>query len=136
MVDKLRGLGGTPDELLNDRGFIDFMLPVLRADFHLCGTYASFAASLPAGRRAPLDCPIAVLTGRDDSATACVDDIAAWSAQTRGTCTQHRFDGGHFFIDTTPEPVLAAVATSLAGALADLNGHAPASLPQGEAWTH
>ncbi|MEQ5838806.1 alpha/beta fold hydrolase [Paraburkholderia acidicola] len=136
MVSKLRGLGGTPDALMNDREFIQFMLPVLRADFHLCGTYAHHAASLSTNERAPLDCPIGVFTGRDDSATARAEDVAAWSAQTHGVCTQHRFDGGHFFLDATPAPVLTVVATSLADAPANADCRVPADLTQGEAWIH
>jgi surfactin synthase thioesterase subunit len=45
MVARLRELGGTPVELLDDRDFIDFVLPALRADFHLCGTYAPLATA-------------------------------------------------------------------------------------------
>lgn len=136
MVAQLRRLGGTPDALMNDREFIDFMLPVLRADFHLCGTYARFAASRSYAERRPLDCPIAVFTGRDDSATASADDLAGWSGQTRGICSRHRFDGGHFYLDVTPEPLLAAVATSLAGALAGADRRELSGATQGKAWTY
>ena len=45
MVARLRELGGTPVELLDDRDFIDFVLPALRVDFHLCGTYAPLATA-------------------------------------------------------------------------------------------
>ncbi|WP_090695761.1 thioesterase II family protein [Paraburkholderia phenazinium] len=138
MVDKLRELGGTPAALLEDRDFIDFVLPVLRADFHLCGSYPSAfgrhatarrdaatgltAPTAPTAQRGigrePLACPIAVFTGRDDHATARDEDVAAWRDETRGACTLHRFEGGHFYLDGAPDPVMACVATSLADALA------------------
>lgn len=158
MVDKLRELGGTPSALLEDREFIDFVLPLLRADFHLCGTYPSSyprpaavwrdAAVNPAAvnvrrgvAREPLACPIAVFTGRDDHTTACVENVAAWRDETRNTCTLHGFEGGHFYLDGAPDPVMACVATSLAGALAQPVRAAPASQPEaalskGEAWIH
>lgn len=147
MVAKLRELGGTPAELLDDRDFIDFVLPVLRADFHLCGTYTRDAMTAGALARQPLACPIGVFTGLDDRATACADDVAAWRDETRGACTLHSFDGGHFYLDGTPDSVMACVATSLAGALAqpaapktapkEAPKVAPKAAPtKGEAWTH
>ena len=72
----------------------------------------------------------------DDSATACVEDVAAWREETRATCVLHRFDGGHFYLDGAPEPVLARVATSLADALAQSAHAAPARLSKAEAWIH
>lgn len=141
MVDRLRELGGTPEELLEDRDFIHFMLPMLRADFHLCGTYRREMMGAGALGRAPLDCPIDVFIGRDDSATACAEDVEAWRDETRGVCALHRFDGGHFFLDDAPEPVLTRVATSLAGALGQtVNSIATplseSSVSEDEAWTY
>jgi surfactin synthase thioesterase subunit len=137
MVDKLRSLGGTPDVLLDDSDFIDLLMPMLRADFHLCGTYRSGTAGLKGDEfaRAPLDCPIDVFTGRDDPATARQQDIARWRDETLGPCTFHSFDGAHFYLDDDPGPVLARVTGSLAGALAQPRRGALASLPKGKACT-
>ncbi|SPB18001.1 putative thioesterase [Caballeronia novacaledonica] len=121
MIARLRELGGTHEALLNDREFIDFMLPVLRADFHLCGTYPARAHA------GPLPCPIDVFIGRDDSATANRDDVAAWADETRGRCTVHDFDGGHFYLDEQSSGVLAIVEASLADA--------GAMQPDCETWT-
>ncbi|MBW9107882.1 thioesterase II family protein [Paraburkholderia phenoliruptrix] len=117
MIACLRERGGTPAELLDDADFVDFMLPLLRADFHLCGMHpARMKARLEAAGSpaAMLDCPIDVFVGRDDPATAHAADVDAWAQQTRGPCAVHRFEGGHFFIDTAREAVLAVVAGSLA----------------------
>jgi surfactin synthase thioesterase subunit len=119
MVEFLRERGGTPPELLHDQEFIELVLPVLRADFHLCGTHPRQIArrTLAAGRHEPLDCPVTVFAGRDDAATANAADLSAWAEETRRGCEVHRFDGGHFFLDTAPEPVLATLAAALAAAL-------------------
>ncbi len=115
LVDKLRTLGGTPEALLQDRDFIDMVMPAFRADFHLCGIYPEvFPAD--AGR-APLDCPIGVFTGRDDAATAEAGKVEAWGGATRGDCAFHTFAGGHFYLETQLEALLARVAEALAGAL-------------------
>jgi surfactin synthase thioesterase subunit len=118
MIACLRERGGTPAELLDDAEFVDFMLPMLRADFHLCGVHPAHIArraKLPgtSNTSAMLDCPIDVFIGRDDPATANRADIDAWANETRGPCAVHWFDGGHFFIDTAREAVLAAVAKAL-----------------------
>jgi surfactin synthase thioesterase subunit len=134
MVDKLRSLGGTPDALLDDSDFIDLLMPMLRADFHLCGTYRNGANGME-GNREPLGCPIDVFTGRDDPATGRAEDLARWRDETLGTCAFHHFDGAHFYLDDAPGPVLARVADSLAGALAQPRRGALARLPKGEAWT-
>ncbi len=102
MIACLRERGGTPAELLDDADFIDFMLPLLRADFHLCGTHPARMATHTMARAgtsaggAALDCPIDVFVGRDDPATANSTDVDAWAQQTRGPCEVHWFDGGHF----------------------------------------
>ncbi|WP_025603014.1 thioesterase II family protein [Burkholderia sp. WSM2230] len=121
MISCLRERGGTPAELLDDADFVDFMLPLLRADFHLCGMHPAYMkarmktrAEVANSSAATLDCPIDVFVGRDDPATAHRADVDAWAQQTRGTCTVHRFDGGHFFIDTAREAVLEVIAGSLA----------------------
>lgn len=117
MIDCLRERGGTPAELLDDADFIDFMLPLLRADFHLCGAHPARLAGrvvAEACASAGLDCPIDVFVGRDDPATSNATDVGAWAQQTRGACAVHEFDGGHFFIDTAREAVLAVVANALA----------------------
>ncbi|MFT4065904.1 thioesterase II family protein [Paraburkholderia sp.] len=141
MIDKLRALGGTPEQLLADRDLIGFLMPTLRADFHLCGTYSlQFGArggsgtSAAAATREPLDCPLAVLTGRDDPATARAEDVVRWRSQTLGAFARHRFDGGHFYLDGAPAPVLACIVDSLTKALAQPPQEASARLPEGEAW--
>ncbi|PQV54222.1 surfactin synthase thioesterase subunit [Paraburkholderia sp. BL21I4N1] len=104
MVAKLAELGGTPAELLADADFVDFMLPVLRADFHLCGVYTEHRrASSP---RLPLECRIDAFTGRDDRATAQSADVDAWAACTQGDFGRHEFSGGHFFLEAHAAAVL------------------------------
>jgi surfactin synthase thioesterase subunit len=133
MLDKLRERGGTPPELLADRDFLDLVMPVMRADFHLCGDHPRHAAT---AARPPLDCPISVLTGCDDIATASADDVAAWSQETHGDFAARAFEGGHFYLDDAPQAVLAYVAESLAHALAQRMRDAPAASEEGAAWTH
>lgn len=138
MIRKLRSLGGTPEAILADRDLIGFLMPTLRADFHLCGTYSpEFDTRSPdaaVATRKPLDCPLTVFTGRDDPATACAADVERWRDETRGPFAHHGFDGGHFYLDDAPGPMLARLVASLTEALAPSPHDAPAPLPKGEAW--
>ena len=113
MVDELRRLGATPEELLGDSGFLDLALPVLRADFHLCATYVRTGKAL----RVPLTCPLIALVGRDDTLSEQPVNMSAWAHETSGRFTQRMFDGGHFFIDTARAELIDAIVTSLAATL-------------------
>ena len=121
MIDELRRLGATPEELLGDRGFLDLALPVLRADFHLCSTYVRTGNAL----RAPLACPLLALAGRDDKLSEQPENLSAWTHETSGRFTQRVFDGGHFFIDTARAELIEAIVTSLTTSLRHTSMPAP-----------
>ena len=113
MINELRRLGATPEELLGDREFLDLALPVLRADFHLSSTYVRTSNTA----RAPLACPFLALGGRDDTLSEQSENMSAWAQETSGRFTQRMFDGGHFFIDTARVELIETIVTSLAATL-------------------
>ena len=121
MIDELRRLGATPEELLGDRGFLDLALPVLRADFHLCSTYVRTGNAL----RAPLACPLLALAGRDDTLSEQPENLSAWIHETSARFTQRMFDGGHFFIDTARAELIDAIVASLTASLRHTSMPAP-----------
>ncbi|MFD5514915.1 thioesterase II family protein [Streptomyces sp. NPDC127066] len=103
LVRWLRALGGTPDELLASQEYLAALLPVLRADLGLLERRAPRA--LP-----PLDCPVHVYFGERDPM---VDGPAAqrgWAAHTTRRQPPRSFPGGHFFVQESTGPVLAALA--------------------------
>lgn len=109
-LDEVRSLKGMPDELLENREFMDFVLPFLRADFHLCGSYGY-------RQRDPLDCAMLVLGGEQDTEMA--EDsrnLSAWARETTGPYEQTEIDAGHFFINTHRDRVIDRVVESLARA--------------------
>ncbi|MDE1182646.1 alpha/beta fold hydrolase [Paraburkholderia sp.] len=109
MVDELRRLGGTPEALLEDEEFLDLALPVLRADFHLCATYVRRAHDV----RKPLDCPVAVFGGRDDTVSEQSENLSAWCHETIAQFSEHTLDGGHFFVETARRQLTRDIATAL-----------------------
>ncbi|WP_421901350.1 thioesterase II family protein [Maridesulfovibrio sp.] len=101
LIDEIRRLGGTPEEVLIDPAFKQFFLPVVRADFQVLETYTP----LPP---AALDVPIRVLGGIDD------EDSPEWTMEhwkelSSCQCTIRMFPGGHFFIDENRESIFEEI---------------------------
>jgi surfactin synthase thioesterase subunit len=113
MIAELRRLGGTPEELLGDREFLDLALPVLRADFHLCATYAGAAGA----SRAPLDCALLALGGRDDALSEQPENLSAWAHETSGHFARRLLNGGHFFLETERAQLIREIVASLRDAM-------------------
>jgi len=102
--NELREFNGTPEEVLANAELMSLTLPILRADFLLCGRYAY-------RQRPALACPLHVLGGEDDRASE--EQLLAWGQETHGEFTLRMFPGSHFFIHEHEDRVLAALAASL-----------------------
>jgi surfactin synthase thioesterase subunit len=108
LVAHLRGLQGTPEEVLSNPELRAVVLPTIRADFAVCETYELEPSP-------PLDCPlVAYLPGDDDRIT--VEHARGWEQHTTGPFDLVRLRGGHFFLESDPEELLA----DLAGRLRDV----------------
>lgn len=92
--ERLIELNGTPKELLDSQELMDIMMPVLRADFHLSGTYRGVD-------REPLICPLSVFDGTEDTELhEKPDAIAGWDRETTGPVRHLTIEGGHFYINS------------------------------------
>ena len=118
LVAELRAMRGTPEEAFESAELMQAVLPVLRADFLLCGAYAHRP-------RPPLPCPIQALGGRDDDVPHA--SLAAWARETAAGFDLALFGGGHFFLHERPEAVLELIARRLSGAA--LRGAGLATVP-------
>ncbi|MFF4175762.1 amino acid adenylation domain-containing protein [Streptomyces sp. NPDC001750] len=108
--EHLRGLGGTPPELLDDPRLLQVMLPTLRADFALHETYTHRPEP-------PLDCPVTVFGGTEDTE---VDqaELPLWRTLTRAAFETLLVTGGHFYLDTARDALLSRMLDALAPPLA------------------
>lgn len=104
LIAELRALQGTPEEVLANAELMSLTLPVLRADFLLCGRYRY-------RQRPPLQCPLHVLGGEADKASE--EQLLAWRQESLGDFSLARFPGGHFFIHEQEDRVLDVLADSL-----------------------
>lgn len=115
---RLRQLGGTPHEILDDDELMEVLLPVLRADFGAADTWRPVdGASLP--------CPLAVFGGADDP-EAPPATLAGWRTRTARRFESRIFPGDHFFLQgASRTALLAAVGRDLT----ELTGAGAAGVP-------
>jgi medium-chain acyl-[acyl-carrier-protein] hydrolase len=105
---------GIPPAILADRELMALFLPTIRADIRLVETYAYAPEE-------PLHIPLTALGGAEDP-DASPEEIAAWSAMTRGRFAMHVLPGFHFFINTERAAVVDVVSRQLAPHLSPPGG--------------
>jgi surfactin synthase thioesterase subunit len=105
LLKELRSLQGTPDEALENPEIMRTALPVLRADFLMCGAYAY-------RQRQPLPFPIHVFGGEDDDTSR--ESLEAWKRETSAEFGIDMLPGHHFFIHNRQAEILALVGSVLA----------------------
>jgi surfactin synthase thioesterase subunit len=99
-VEALRDLDGTPEEILNNSELIQWLLPLLRADFRIADEHLALPTTL--------NCPLTVLAGTEDE-TVSPAEARAWQDLTTGELDIHWVTGGHFFVEHNREWVLEKV---------------------------
>ena len=101
----LRRYNGTPEEALENPELMELVLPVLRADLALCKSYVYTA-------RPPFSFSINAFGGLDDHGIPrhCIE---SWREHTTGPFVLRMLPGGHFFLNTSRLPLLAAISREL-----------------------
>jgi medium-chain acyl-[acyl-carrier-protein] hydrolase len=106
LIAELRRLNGTPREVLDHLELLQLILPILRADFAVCETYAYTDDR-------PLECPIAAFGGLQDNDVG-REEIEAWCEQTSSAFSLRMLPGDHFFLNTARPLLLQVLARELA----------------------
>lgn len=107
-VEALRVLNGTPAAVLESREALEFLMPILRADFEVVQTYRYEA-------RPKLSIPLAAFGGTADShVLEC--DLDAWRDMTTARFTRDMLSGSHFFLNESQPALLTHIAAVLASA--------------------
>ncbi|MGW2181168.1 thioesterase II family protein [Streptomyces sp. NPDC001732] len=108
LVAEVRRLGGTEGVPLDDPELRALVLPAIRADFTVVGTYGPRSV-------VPVGCPVHGYIGdRDPSITE--TEMSAWADVAPHGYTQQVFPGGHFYLVEQRDALIRAVSTSPAGA--------------------
>lgn len=100
----LREMGGTPAEVLESDEMMRRLMPMLRADFSLSGTY--FPPS-----RAPLPSALLLFGGRGDRVYE--EHLLGWCEHTTTYLGCEWIDGGHFFVNTHAAELQARIRALL-----------------------
>lgn len=115
LCDVLERLGGTHRDVFTDPELRAAVLGYVRNDYRLIETYQPRPS-----QRAPLECPITVLTGDDDDEFTGrgTDRTGGWAALTTGSTQVHTLPGGHFYLVPQRTRVVATVVRQLDPSLA------------------
>lgn len=106
---ELRTLKGTPPTVLDNAELMQFLLPLIRADFALLDSWRF-------EHDEPLDLPIVIMNGRADEHAA-PEGAAQWARWTRAGSEMLSYEGGHFFLQEQERAVVRDVAERLAACL-------------------
>lgn len=104
LIDELRRLNGTAQEILDHPELMQLMLPIIRDDLTVCQTY-KYA---PEPR---LDCGITAFGGLQDPGVT-TEDVDAWRQQTTSTFSIRMLEGDHFFVHSALPKVLQIISES------------------------
>jgi medium-chain acyl-[acyl-carrier-protein] hydrolase len=104
-LDRVRNMGGTPDDVLANPELIELFTPVLRADFELCERYVYV-------EEAPLECRISCFGGVDDPRVK-REELLAWRFQSEAPLRLRFLPGGHFVLHDSKMPLLQALSQEL-----------------------
>jgi medium-chain acyl-[acyl-carrier-protein] hydrolase len=109
----LKKLNGTPEELLSDQEMLDFMLPIIRADFELVHSYCYLTGP-------KLSCPIKALGGLTDEHVS-KESLLLWAEQTTGPFSLSMMQGGHFFFQESRKEFMSLLSAELRAVTATLS---------------
>ena len=104
-IAMLRNLNGTPEEILDNPEALQFLLPILRADFEVAQTYEYRP-------QRPLGCAIKAFWGMQDRSTT-PEMVRLWSNHTTGPFSLSILLGGHFFIRQSQPQLLKIISHEL-----------------------
>lgn len=105
VIAEVREVAG-PHEALADPELRELTMPSLAADYRLIRGY------LPNREARPVPVPIVAYLGRDDTSTA-PDTVRAWAELSTSDFELVSFPGGHFFIESASDAVLADLTRRL-----------------------
>jgi medium-chain acyl-[acyl-carrier-protein] hydrolase len=109
---RLRALGGTPPQVLDNDELMARALPTVRADFILIEQYRP-------DPELRIPSPITVFTGADDHGVTASDAVVlAWRDRTTARARILELDAGHFFLDSHRDHLHREIVADLAPWLA------------------
>ena len=104
LINTLKNYNGTPPQVLENPLILEYLLPIVRADFSIYDNYKYV-------ERETLNCPLSVFMGKEDDIEE--NALQAWRNYTDKEFELHKFNGGHFYINDYTEEVIEIIHKSL-----------------------
>lgn len=104
LIEELRRMGGTPEEVLAERDLLNWFLPIIRADFAVNGNYQFMEGKLK------LD--LHVIAAKNDAETE-IERIGDWAKNCTHPPVFHHIEGEHFFLHDFPQELNIALQCAL-----------------------
>jgi medium-chain acyl-[acyl-carrier-protein] hydrolase len=101
-IKSLRAIGGLREEVVQNKELLELILPTLRADVELVQSYVYKPG-------AAISCALSAWGGKTDPIVS-ADELAGWRTVAGNTFDMRLFEGGHFYFQEAPQPVLTALA--------------------------
>ncbi len=105
-LNEIKKIGGTSDEVLNNREIMSVYEPILRSDFKALESFQY-------QDNQPFNMPILIMIGNEEKITN--EDINLWQLETNKKIEVQRFPGGHFFISKYPKEIMYLINKQLKG---------------------
>jgi medium-chain acyl-[acyl-carrier-protein] hydrolase len=109
LLEELKALNGTPDEMLRNVELTRLFLPALKADYELVDTYVHRPA-------ATCGCRIFAYGGAADRETL-PEELRPWALETDVPLVARLYAGDHFFLRGAESEVLRDLTADLSGVL-------------------
>lgn len=100
-IKHILSLGGTPQEVFENKDLRNLFLPILRTDFCALENYSPTLLSIP------FQCNCSVFYGKADVVTE--RGIRLWDKIEGSKVSYREFEGGHFFIHTSARKVVEEI---------------------------
>lgn len=107
LLDELEREGGTPNDVLRDENFQQFLLPLILADYRLFEDYEYRGYSVAT--------PVIAHAATEDAGSP-PSEVARWRAVARGPFKMEVFNGDHFFVHKLGDAYLQSVVHEIVSA--------------------
>lgn len=111
-ITNIVGVNNIPREVLSNENLMKLLLPVLRADFSIAGSYTANEIKMPF--------PILALYGKEDSGVL-EGSVDEWHKLTSIHFKKVQIPGGHFFLNQYRDLVLTQISNVIEIAIGQLS---------------
>ncbi|MBS4536684.1 thioesterase [Clostridium sp. D2Q-14] len=104
-IKKVMELGGTPEEVFNNKELLEVFLPVIRNDFKILENYNYKE------REDKIECDVSILYGNQEAIN--LEDVLLWKNHVSSGFKIYNLEGNHFFINKNVKNISNIINSTL-----------------------